>query len=318
MFRVIVVLELDGCGLVEVVLTRFAVEGVCPDVVSGLFVDAGPVGVDSLSFLFDTVRFGPGSAVTPIGRGSGFCGGPDAGVDRGRDSVETEVAAVAARLVEVTLSDVMRNGVLKSDSMGCCGCISDAASSPCGSYSVVKSLKSMLLCQSHIKGPPAGYAKEAERSNGVRPCSAICPGAFDDVGPGSRYPSSTTDGFMEDGVDACEAVILWSLRALCRRVETLLELGLGFVGCWSLDWRVFLREAGSGRLIDCPKRNGKEWCKTAQEKVLFWCEITRMAQTAKIFEGCRSTCRRKMESAQRWSNAGLRYDPYCKCVEIVA
>ena len=120
----------------------------------------------------------------------------------------------------------------------------------------------MLLCQSHIKGPPVGYAKEGERSNGARPSSATSPTPFDDVGPGSRYPSSTTEGFMEDGVDACEAVMLWSLRALCLRVETLLELGMGFGRCWSLERRVFLREAGPGRLIDRrPKRGGTEWCK---------------------------------------------------------
>lgn len=88
----------------------------------------------------------------------------------------------------------------------------------------------MLLFQSHIKGPPAGYAKEVERSNGARPCSATCPGVFESDGPGSRNPSSTTDGFMEDGVDACEAVILWSLRVLCCRVETSLLRGLRF-GC---------------------------------------------------------------------------------------
>ena len=62
----------------------------------------------------------------------------------------------------------------------------------------------MLLCQSHIKGPPEGYANDADRSNGARPCSVICPGAFDSGGP----DSSGTDGFMEDGVDACEGVIL--------------------------------------------------------------------------------------------------------------
>lgn len=108
----------------------------------------------------------------------------------------------------------------------------------------------------------------------------MCPAAFDGVEPGSRYPSSTADGFMEDGVDACEAVILWSLRVLCRRVETLLELGLGFDRCWSLDRRVSLREAGPGRLIDCPKRGGTEWCKAkvpCRGRFLL-CYETRMAQ----------------------------------------
>ena len=66
---------------------------------------------------------------------------------------------------------------------------------------------------------------------------------------------------MEDGVDACEAVIVWALRVFCRRVEALLELGVGFGRCWSLERRVFLREARPGRLIDCPKRGGTEWCK---------------------------------------------------------
>jgi hypothetical protein len=107
------------------VLARFA------DVVFGLFEAAGvldAVGADSLSFLFDAARFGPGSEVTSMGRGSGCCGALE-----DKESVGTEVAALAARVVEVTVSDVTRNGVLKSDSIGGCWCISGAASSPCGS-----------------------------------------------------------------------------------------------------------------------------------------------------------------------------------------
>ena len=131
--------------LLEVVLARFAAEGVGPDVVFGLFVDTAAVdvvGAESHSFLFDAARFEPGSVVTSMGRGSGCCGAPD-----DSDSVGTEVAAVAARLAEVTgrlaevtarlaevtVSGVTRNGVLKSDSIGGCGCVSGAASSPCGS-----------------------------------------------------------------------------------------------------------------------------------------------------------------------------------------
>ena len=131
MLRVIVVLELAGCVLLELILARFAAEGVGPDVVFGLFVAAGAVdavGTDSLSFLFDAVRFDTGSVVTSTGRGSGCCCGVlDAGVDMDTDGTEV------ARVVEVTMSDVTRNGVLKSDSIGGCGCISGAASSPCGS-----------------------------------------------------------------------------------------------------------------------------------------------------------------------------------------
>lgn len=120
--------------LFEVVLARFEAEGADPDVVFGFFVDAGPVDAvetDSLSFLFEAARFGPDSAVTSAGRGSDCCGVLDAGVDR--DNVGRDVAALAATVVEVTMSDVTRNGVLKSDSIGCCGCISGVASSPCGS-----------------------------------------------------------------------------------------------------------------------------------------------------------------------------------------
>ena len=72
---------------------------------------------------------------------------------------------------------------------------------------------------------------------------------------------------MEDGVDACEAVILWALCVFCRRVEALLELGVGFGRCWSLERRVFLREVVPGRLIDCPKRGGTQWCKETAPRI---------------------------------------------------
>jgi len=82
--------------MLEVVLARFAAEGVGPAVGFGLCVAAGVldgVGADSLSFLFGAVRFRFGSATTiTAGRESGCCGALDDVVDRG--SVEPDVTVV--------------------------------------------------------------------------------------------------------------------------------------------------------------------------------------------------------------------------------